>query len=181
MPLTPCPDCGREVSTAAPGCIHCGRPMAAPAAPLARPAPAVPREPEAEKPMWGIVTALVLGVMGIIQAMDRPEPPSEAMRNVSFVVSTLHMTGNAALIIFALMSLAGQRAAHRAVRALSVGMIILICATMLLAWRVVVGLNAGDPQPLSPGLLMGAAAVTALFQAAQWLLMLFLFRRSRYP
>lgn len=26
MPLTTCPDCGREVSTAAPACPHCGRP-----------------------------------------------------------------------------------------------------------------------------------------------------------
>lgn len=26
MPLTTCPDCGREVSTAAPVCPHCGRP-----------------------------------------------------------------------------------------------------------------------------------------------------------
>src|SRR5579859_7521420 len=26
MALTTCPDCGREVSTAAPACPHCGRP-----------------------------------------------------------------------------------------------------------------------------------------------------------
>lgn len=26
MPLTPCPDCGREISPLAPACIHCGRP-----------------------------------------------------------------------------------------------------------------------------------------------------------
>lgn len=27
MPLMPCPDCGNEVSAAAPVCIHCGRPL----------------------------------------------------------------------------------------------------------------------------------------------------------
>lgn len=32
MPLIACPDCGREVSDAAPACIHCGRPD--PAAPV---------------------------------------------------------------------------------------------------------------------------------------------------
>ena len=28
MPLVNCPDCEKEISDAAPGCIHCGRPMA---------------------------------------------------------------------------------------------------------------------------------------------------------
>ena len=32
MSLTTCPDCGREISTLAPACIHCGRPNAQPAA-----------------------------------------------------------------------------------------------------------------------------------------------------
>lgn len=26
MPLTPCPDCGKDVSSEAPACPHCGRP-----------------------------------------------------------------------------------------------------------------------------------------------------------
>jgi hypothetical protein len=136
---------------------------------------------DAEKPMWGIVTALVLGVLGIVDAMGREPPASEAMRNVSFVVGTVHTTGNAALIIFALLSLAGRRAAHRAVRALSVGMIIVTCATMLLAWRVAVGLGVDEAEPMSRGVLAGAAALTTLFQAAPWMLYLFLFRSSRYP
>ena len=38
MPLVPCPDCHRQVSDAAPACIHCGRPR--PGAPLPRPAEA---------------------------------------------------------------------------------------------------------------------------------------------
>jgi hypothetical protein len=29
MPLTPCPDCGKDVSTRAPNCPQCGHPMAA--------------------------------------------------------------------------------------------------------------------------------------------------------
>ncbi len=32
MSLTTCPDCGREISTLAPACIHCGRPNAQPSA-----------------------------------------------------------------------------------------------------------------------------------------------------
>lgn len=176
MPLTTCPDCGREVSTLAPACIHCGRPLHP-----ARPAPAAPPAADAEKPMWGIVAALVLGVMWIVDAMGREPAASEAMRNVSFAVSTAHTTGNAALIIFALLSLAGRRVAHRAVRALSVVMIIVTCATMLLAWRVAVGLGVDEAEPMSRGVLAGAAALTTLFQAAPWMLYLYLFRKSRYP
>jgi hypothetical protein len=39
MPLITCPDCGKEISTAANACPSCGRPMAAPAVPLPSPAP----------------------------------------------------------------------------------------------------------------------------------------------
>lgn len=34
MPLVPCQDCGRDVSTAAAACPQCGRPMEAPLEPL---------------------------------------------------------------------------------------------------------------------------------------------------
>lgn len=36
MALIPCPDCGREISDAAPSCLGCGRPMhsLAPATPI---------------------------------------------------------------------------------------------------------------------------------------------------
>lgn len=30
MPLITCPDCGTQISDAAPACVKCGRPMAAP-------------------------------------------------------------------------------------------------------------------------------------------------------
>jgi len=45
MPLVTCPDCGREVSDAAPACIGCGRPMesvSAPAEPSAQQDPSSP-------------------------------------------------------------------------------------------------------------------------------------------
>jgi membrane protein YdbS with pleckstrin-like domain/endogenous inhibitor of DNA gyrase (YacG/DUF329 family) len=45
MALVQCPDCGRDVSTAASACPHCGRPMTAVAAPsAAAPPPAAARE-----------------------------------------------------------------------------------------------------------------------------------------
>ena len=44
MPLITCPDCGREVSTAAAACPQCGRPLAAMAAPTSAPAAAAVKE-----------------------------------------------------------------------------------------------------------------------------------------
>ena len=44
MALIKCPDCGRDVSTAATACPQCGRPMAAVAAPAAQPVPAGPEQ-----------------------------------------------------------------------------------------------------------------------------------------
>ncbi len=38
MALIPCPDCGGKVSSAAPSCIHCGRPMQPASSPLNAPA-----------------------------------------------------------------------------------------------------------------------------------------------
>jgi uncharacterized membrane protein YdbT with pleckstrin-like domain len=44
MPLVPCPDCGREVSTAAPACPQCGRPSPAATTPIVTPTQAVREE-----------------------------------------------------------------------------------------------------------------------------------------
>ena len=46
MPVIACPDCGKDVSTLAPACPHCGRPSPAGTAPM--PASA----PQAEQTLW---------------------------------------------------------------------------------------------------------------------------------
>jgi membrane protein YdbS with pleckstrin-like domain len=48
MPVITCPDCGREVSTSATACPHCGRPSPAGFAPIAASAAA----PAAEETLW---------------------------------------------------------------------------------------------------------------------------------
>lgn len=48
MPVITCPDCGREVSTLASACPHCGRPSPAGFAPITGPAAA----PVAEETLW---------------------------------------------------------------------------------------------------------------------------------
>lgn len=47
MPVIACPDCGRDVSTLAPVCPHCGRPSPAGNAPVA-----APTEPAREESLW---------------------------------------------------------------------------------------------------------------------------------
>lgn len=44
MPVIACPDCGRDVSTLAPVCPHCGRPSPAGTMPIAPSAAAIPKE-----------------------------------------------------------------------------------------------------------------------------------------
>jgi len=107
MPLTTCPDCGREVSTAAPACPHCGRPSApAVAAPQ-------PHAASAEQTLWrgspswllllGKLIWLVLAAVvlpAIVFWADRrylPEPGP--MRAVWLLVLALVVWRAAAVII----------------------------------------------------------------------------------
>ena len=48
MPVIACPDCGRDVSTLAPACPHCGRPSPGGMAPVG----AAPAETEREQTLW---------------------------------------------------------------------------------------------------------------------------------
>jgi uncharacterized membrane protein YdbT with pleckstrin-like domain len=48
MPLTTCPDCGREISTSAPACPHCGRPTG----PVVAPPMHLVSPPSAEESLW---------------------------------------------------------------------------------------------------------------------------------
>jgi hypothetical protein len=176
MPLTACPDCGREVSTAAPVCIHCGRPLAEPAPAVASAAPAP------AKPMAGIVTALVLGVLHIVWALGRDPASTERAREVNSLIDGVHTLGNAALIIFALLSLSGHRAANGMVRALSVMMMLAICGCMLLTWDVAEDMLAqGNTPPGAGGFVGAVVVVSTAIQVAPWLLYLYLFRKSRHP
>lgn len=183
MPLTPCPDCGREVSTAAPACIHCGRPLAA-AAPAASAAPPGPAVPDADKPMAGIVTALVLGVLMIIWFLLRDEPSTPEGEEVATLINAVHMLGNTVLIIAALLALAGRQAAHGWIRSLSVVMLLAIPGSMLVAWNIAVAMIAAESATFPEGgrgMLAAIFILATLMQLVPWMLYLYLFRKSRYP
>jgi len=181
MPLIPCPDCGREVSTSAPACIHCGRPLAEPAS-AAVPRAAVPSAASAtQKPMPGIVTALVLGVLSIVWLMQRNEPATPEAQDVATIVNTVHMLGTIVLIIGALLALAGHRAAHGMIRGLSFVMIVAICVAMRVVWNVTAPLLGETEGEVGRGLLGGIVVISTVFQLSPWMLYLYLFRKSRYP
>ena len=66
MPVIACPDCGREVSTLAPVCPHCGRPSPAGMAPPAS-APAAAMQ---EETLWrGRPSAIVLSMKFFVLAL----------------------------------------------------------------------------------------------------------------
>jgi hypothetical protein len=115
MPLTPCPDCGREISSLAPSCIHCGRPaqqqarpepagFAAPGCPLCGTSVTHPNARTG-----GIVwcercgAQLVYGTDGaLVRALPRsqePVPPPRALAPV-VVVSNPKSVGVAILLAF---------------------------------------------------------------------------------
>jgi len=70
MPVVTCPDCGREVSTLAAACPHCGRPSPAGFAPIVSAAPVMAEETLWRgSPSWrvliGKVVAIILTVIVI--------------------------------------------------------------------------------------------------------------------
>ncbi len=65
MPVISCPDCGRDVSTIATACPHCGRPSPAGTAPIGAPA----TTPKKEETLWkGTPSTLLLAgyIIGIV-------------------------------------------------------------------------------------------------------------------
>lgn len=72
MPVIACPDCGRDVSTLAPSCPHCGRPSPAATAPILPSSAPPPVKEEtiwsgspAWSLLWGRILSLALSAIGI--------------------------------------------------------------------------------------------------------------------
>lgn len=59
MGVTPCPDCGREVSTRAAQCIHCGCPLERPS----EPEPSPPRSRRGKVRAAGLTSVGGLGLL----------------------------------------------------------------------------------------------------------------------
>jgi drug/metabolite transporter (DMT)-like permease len=164
MPLITCPDCGREVSDAAPACVQCGHPFTAARA----------------KPVAGIVVACVLGVLTLLWALGVSPSASPQAVEAREMSNAVHTLGSVLLLIGALMSAAGHRWGNRVVRATSWLMVVLV-PMMLLAAREVLAERAlieGRTLVEGFGWVVAVAMVVGL---APWLLYLFLFRRSKYP
>lgn len=111
MALTTCPDCRREISTAAPVCPHCGRPNAPVVA-----APAATQAPSAEETLWHgspswllllgkmiwlVLAAIVLPAV-LVWANNRFLPDPSAMRIVWYVAAAL-ILWRAVGVVIALM------------------------------------------------------------------------------
>ena len=131
--------------------------------------------------MAGIVTALVLGMLTMVWVIRREPVHTEEMLDVGSFINTVHTLGNAALLIGALLSLAGHRAGNGMVRTVSLLMIPAVCVGMLMAWDVTAPVIAQEHGDTGRGLLGAMVALSTALQLAPWLLYLYLFRSSRYP
>jgi hypothetical protein len=139
-----------------------------------------PANPAGEKPTAGIATALVLGVLSIVWAAQRGPMHSQEMQDANVLFNTLIISGNAVLLILALLSLWGQRWAHARIRGLSAAMIIALCVAMLLLWRT--GTQLMEPRSAAESAVVaGLILAGTAMHATPWILYLRLFRRSRYP
>lgn len=173
MPLVPCPDCGREVSDAAPACVHCGRPLASvSASPSAAPA----------RPMAGIVIACVLGVATLVWGLLPGEPlQTETAEWMDALSRAVHVLGPIAVICGALLSLAGRRVGNVVVRATSRAAIAVLVLMMAMAYPAAARSMYIQYNDTRPGYLLPMMALMTLILVAPWLLYLFLFRTSKYP
>lgn len=173
MPLTTCPDCSAQVSDAAAACIHCGYP-------LRQAAPAPPPVPAAiqPKPMAGIVAALVIGgltLFGALQPVDAKL--HEQFGSAATLPKSLYAVGCLALIVGALLSLAGHSYGNRVVRVTSMLMLPALVVLMLVLRRMLEETGAGN----SPDYVAILVTVLGVISALPWLLYLYLFRKSKYP
>ena len=162
--LAPCPDCGREVSTAAPVCIHCGR-------------------PQARRPMAGIVAALLLGVPVMaaaagLQVADRYNP--DGILALPGIARGVHLLGSLVLVVGALMSLGGNRRGSVVVRAVSRLMIPAVLVLLMVWWRLLAAQGMADGATREPN-HAPMIFTLAILGTAPWWLYLFLFRKSRHP
>lgn len=130
--------------------------------------------------MPGIVTALVLGTMTLLWALRRDDASiPEDLRGVGSLITAVHLGGNAALVILALLAATGQRAVHGMIRSLAVMMIVGILGVMAAMWYAGAPVIAEAGGEAGRGFLAAVIAFSAAFQVAPWLLYLYLFRESR--
>lgn len=122
----------------------------------------------------------MLGVLALVWVVQRAPVRIEEMRDVNAAIDTVHVMGNTALLVLALLALNGERRGHGLVRALSGVMIAALCVAMLLAWKVSSAYAAAYGEAAA-GILGGVVLISTVIQVGPWLLYLRLFRTSRYP
>src|SRR5215213_5854280 len=115
MPVIPCPDCNRDVSTLAPACPHCGRPSPAATAPLlsstAQPTPAREETVWRGSPSWTLLTGRIVGL--VVCAIAIPlftyfvAPASDDPAARGDLVAIGWMVTSVAVLVFAIAILAG--------------------------------------------------------------------------
>ena len=95
MPVLACPDCGHDVSTMAPVCPHCGRPMNAPQSALQPPPPVTGPEETLWKgtPSPKVLIGRVIGLIVIVVAVPAAAYWFAAQTNAIDQQSTIRNIG----------------------------------------------------------------------------------------
>ena len=104
MPVVPCPDCERDVSTLAPACPHCGRPS-----PAGTAVPSEPRLPATEETLWrGTPSAIVLlgHFLGVLATLILvPLAARLVTASIADIEQASRLTRNAWFLVAALLAI----------------------------------------------------------------------------
>ena len=187
-----CSHCGQEAAGESKFCAGCGaalEPAIGQSAPAARRAD--------RRPVAGIVVAIVLGSIGLVWSCVELFSSLSGtaggvkgaffavfpgLRDVQFLATSAGMIGNTAVLIGALMSFLFHPGGPRVVRAASWTMLVIVAIGMALTGVVISNSEAWRSLDApTRGSFIGGIIGAAIGGVLQWVLILFLFRKTRWP
>ncbi len=180
-----CTSCGKLVENGAQFCGACGKSAAA-------------DNPSIEKrPIAGIAVGTILGVIGVIWSVAAifkllySTPAGfdaalfeafPALQGISLIGATLGLLGNSALLIGVLLAFLRHAKGHKTVRVTSYCTFVALILIFVASYFAVTGAPAWQALDApTKGSLIGGLSGGVIGGILQWGLVLFLFRKSRWP
>lgn len=180
-----CSGCGKVISEGAQFCSECGRPVASSTLSIQR------------RPIAGIAVGTIFGIIGVVWsiaalfAMVYMDPGSiETSLNeafpgldvINFFGSSVGFIANTVLLIGVLLAFLRHPNGHKTVRITAYCALVASFFLFMSSYFTVTGADAWQYlDPPTRGSLMGGLIGGMIGGLFQWILLLFLFRKRRWP